>query len=109
MRCPGPASEVAGVAGTSGSRPSALRHAPCLNSLSMLTQCILPLLLSASHLLTIQASTLTVTWNSAADVRVNAATYAATGNDIAFTLNCVPTASELTVLIKGRRNNYDCY
>jgi len=52
----------------------------------------------ASAAFSISAFALNATWNAATDIPVTAPSYTATGNNITFTLNCVPTASELTVV-----------
>ena len=84
------------VAGASCSRPCPERPAPSLPS-SAIAKTLLPIL-SALHLLTLPATALTATWNAATDIPVAAPAYTATGNDITFSLNCVPTSNELTVI-----------
>jgi hypothetical protein len=44
------------------------------------------------------ADTVSATWNSPTETPITAPTYTASGNSIEFTLNCVPTAGELTVI-----------
>ena len=62
--------------------------------------CCLLFFLSAFQLFSVSAfaATVSATWNTPTDIPVTAPTYTATGNDIAFTLNCVPAAAELTVI-----------
>jgi len=89
------------VAGASASSPCPERPAPFFPSSSQAKK-FLFLLLSAFQLLNIPAFALNATWNAATDIPVTAASYTAVGNTIAFSLNCVPTASEM-MLLKNTR------
>jgi hypothetical protein len=44
------------------------------------------------------AAVVNATWSYPGDAAITAANYTAVGNTVSFTLNCVPTANELTVI-----------
>jgi hypothetical protein len=46
----------------------------------------------------LRAAVINASWNYPGDIAIMAPSYIATGNSVSFTLNCVPTANELTVI-----------
>ena len=88
------------VAGASGSSPSTERPAPRLLANAMAKARQLLFFLSAFQFFSISAfaDNVSATWNFPTDVPVTTASYTASGNSVTFTLNCVPTSNELTVI-----------